>query len=152
MRRYEDLVDYAETIVNIVNNQYKKGNTMAYLALLSGLGAYKIESFTGAGHNYQAVIDAIHNCYKRTGDEKLIAGYQEGLDGMIRVAVKFSSLQLLVNILFYEHKLEMSGKAAFHVNIDPLVCKVKDLIAKNSSKYQTEYSGFDSWLEQIRSV
>ena len=60
---YDKLVDQAEAMVNIINKKYVAGNRMAYLALLSGVGSCRIESYPGAGHNYQAVVDAIHNCY-----------------------------------------------------------------------------------------
>ena len=58
---YDKLVDQAEAMVNIINKKYVAGNRMAYLALLSGVGSCRIESYPGAGHTYQAVVDAIHN-------------------------------------------------------------------------------------------
>ena len=68
---YEKLVDQAEAMVNIINKKYVAGNKMAYLALLSGVGSCRIESYPGAGHNYQAVVDAIHNCYARDNESKI---------------------------------------------------------------------------------
>ena len=56
---YDKLVDQAEAMVNIINKKYVAGNRMAYLALLSGVGSCRIESYPGAGHNYQAVVDAM---------------------------------------------------------------------------------------------
>lgn len=50
---YDKLVDQAEAMVNIINKKYIAGNRMAYLALLSGVGSCRIESYPGAGHNYQ---------------------------------------------------------------------------------------------------
>ena len=35
-------------MVNIINKKYVTGNRMAYLALLSGAGSYRIESYPGA--------------------------------------------------------------------------------------------------------
>lgn len=114
---YEELVDYAEIIVNIVNGRYKEGNKLAYLPLLSGVGTCKVESFPGTGHNYQAIIDAIHNCYKRTQDEYIKEGYQDGLDGMKRMAVNEMMRQSLERILLYEKKLEETGAAGFCIEM-----------------------------------
>ena len=78
-------VDQAEAMVNIINKKYVTGNRMAYLALLSGVGSCRIESYPGAGHNYQAVVDAIHNCYARFWwlaffvDIVILSAYNENL-------------------------------------------------------------------------
>ena len=73
---YKRLVDQAEAMVSIVHKKYLSGNMMAYPALL--LGVFRIESYPGAGHNYQAVIDAIHNCYARDNTSGIDIGYKEG--------------------------------------------------------------------------
>lgn len=69
---YKRLVDQAEAIINIVHKRYLSGNKMAYPALLFGIDGFYIESYPGAGHNYQAVIDAIHNCYAKILHQELI--------------------------------------------------------------------------------
>ena len=58
---YKDLVDYAYCVVNLINRKYLDGNTTAYPVLILGIGVYKIEGVPDSGHNYQAVIDAIHS-------------------------------------------------------------------------------------------
>lgn len=78
---YKRLVEQAEAMVNIVHKKYLSGNKMAYPALL--LGVFRIESYPGAGHNYQAVIDAIHNCYARDNTSGIDIGYKEGLKTMV---------------------------------------------------------------------
>ena len=88
---YDKLVDQAEAMVNIINKKYVAGNRMAYLALLSGVGSCRIESYPGAGHNYQAVVDAIHNCYARDNTSGIDTGYRDGLYAMIKVAGSFSA-------------------------------------------------------------
>ena len=60
-----DFSNYVESSVENANNIYNDGNYMAYLPILSGLGVFKMEKRPGAGHNFRAVIDAIHNCYKK---------------------------------------------------------------------------------------
>ena len=145
---YEKLVDQAEAMVNIINKKYVAGNRMAYLALLSGVGSYRIESYPGAGHNYQAVVDAIHNCYARDNKSKIDAGYRDGIYAMINVASNFRVLQTLMNILFYQLKKEKEGKAQFKMDIKEVMNKVNLLISENCLSYEKENSSFDSWLER----
>lgn len=79
---YEKLVDQAEAMVGIIHKRYLSGNNMAYPALLSGIGNCCIESYCGAGHNYQAVVDAIHNCYAKDHAAGIDVGYKAGLETM----------------------------------------------------------------------
>ena len=145
---YDKLVDQAEAMVNIINKKYIAGNRMAYLALLSGVGCCRIESYPGAGHNYQAVVDAIHNCYARDNTSGIDTGYRDGLYAMINVAGSFPALQTLMNILFYQLKKEKEGKAQFKIDIQEVMSKVNLLISENRVSYEKEYISFGSWLER----
>jgi|UniRef100_UPI003FED9B88 hypothetical protein len=145
---YDKLVDQAEAMVNIINKKYIAGNRMAYLALLSGVGSCRIESYPGAGHNYQAVVDAIHNCYARDNTSGIDTGYRDGLYAMIHVAGSFPALQTLMNILFYQLKKEKEGKAQFKIDIQEVIDKVNMLISENCASYEKENLSFGSWLER----
>lgn len=105
---YKRLVDQAEAMVNIVHKKYLSGNKMAYPALL--LGVFRIESYPGAGHNYQAVIDAIHNCYARDNTSGIDIGYKEGLKTMVHTGKDIQKL------LQYQEKKEQEGTAQFYVD------------------------------------
>ena len=107
---YDKLVDQAEAMVNIINKKYVAGNRMAYLALLSGVGSCRIESYPGAGHNYQAVVDAIHNCYARDNTSGIDIGYKEGLKTMVHTGKDIQKL------LQYQEKKEQEGTAQFYVD------------------------------------
>ena len=61
---YKDLVDYAYSLIRVTNKNYLKGNTTAYPILLFGIGNCLVEGVPGSGHNYQAVIEAIHLFYR----------------------------------------------------------------------------------------
>ena len=135
---YDKLVDQAEAMVNIINKKYVAGNRMAYLALLSGVGSCRIESYPGAGHN----------CYARDNTSGIDTGYRDGLYAMIKVAGSFSALQTLMNILFYQLKKEKEGKAQFKIDIQEVMSKVNLLISENRVSYEKEYISFDSWLER----
>ena len=104
VNKYEELIEYAEILVNIIHEKYISGNKMAYFALLSGVGNCKVSNSSDGVHNYQAVVDAIHNYCKRDDFIQIKQGYQEGIDAMIRVSNHFPTLQNLINILFYELK------------------------------------------------
>lgn len=105
---YKRLVDQAEAMVNIVHKKYLSGNKMAYPALL--LGVFRIESYPGSGHNYQAVIDAIHNCYVRDNTSGIDIGYKEGLKTMVHTGKDIQKL------LQYQKKKEQEGTAQFYVD------------------------------------
>lgn len=108
---YERLVDQAEAMVNIIHRKYLSGNKMAYPALLLGIGNCCIESYPGAGHNYQAVIDAIHNCYARDHAVGIDIGYKEGLETMIRTG---KDIQKFPD---YQKKKEQEGTAQFYIDV-----------------------------------
>ena len=108
---YERLVDQAEAMVSIIHKRYLSGNKMAYPALLSGIGNCCIESYRGAGHNYQAVVDAIHNCYARDNTSGIDIGYKEGLETMTRTGKDIQK------ILDYQKKKEQDGTAQFYMDV-----------------------------------
>lgn len=89
---YKRLVDQAEAIINIVHKRYLSGNKMAYPALLFGIDGFYIESYPGAGHNYQAVIDAIHNCYAKNTTSGIDIGYKEGLKTMVPCRKRYTKI------------------------------------------------------------
>ncbi len=151
MSAYDELLHYARSMTYIMNRKYKAGNNMAYLALLSGVAGTTVEAFPGAGHNYQAVIDAIHSIYRDDPESGVDKGYVEGIEGMIRVATGFPGLNKLVNVLFYEGKLEKEGKATFRIDLDTFWEKTAALIRDNKEAYRSEYPGFDQWLADTRS-
>ena len=150
MSAYDELLHYARSMTYIINRKYKAGNNMAYLALLSGVAGTTVEAFPGAGHNYQAVIDAIHSIYRDDPESGVDSGYVEGLEGMIRVATGFPGLNKLVDVLLYEGKLEKEGKATFRVDLEGFWAKTATVIRENTDSYRSEYPGFDKWLEDTK--
>lgn len=109
---YERLVDQAEAMVLIIHRKYLSGNKMAYPALLSGIGNCCIESYPGAGHNYQAVVDAIHKCYAKDHAAGFDVGYKAGLETMRNTGKDIQ------NILDYQKKKEQAGTAQFHIDLE----------------------------------
>ena len=140
MTEYEELVEDTEELVRIIHKKYmtgEKGCNVAYLPMLSGIGPCKVEMRPGAGHNYYAVVDAIHNCYKKDPDGGYDRGFADGIEALTRVSsAKVGSLDLLLNIIFYQVKKEKEGTAEFEVDIDEIMARVNKLIEDNKEVYR----------------
>ena len=150
-KTYDELVTYTEGMMKIVNKKYVEGNYMAYLPILSGIAQYKIESRPGAGHNYYAVVDAIHNCYARKTESGFDAGFKDGIRALIRVSTaKVGSLDMLLNIVFYQLDKEKNGTAEFNIDIDETMDSINKLIRENMSNYEADNIRFKPWLEKIQ--
>ena len=142
------LSDYAYGMVRIVYEYYQKGNTVAFLCLLSGSPPCIVEGAPGSGHNVVAVIDAIHN-YKRDHlDCDIEKGYQQGLDKFAIHATDPETIITLVECINYELKKEKDGTHAFCLNCsDPLNTLHKN-IEQHHSEIKSSMKDFDTWAKE----
>ena len=156
MTQYEELVEDTEELVRIIHKKYmtgEKGCNVAYLPMLSGIGPCKVEMRPGAGHNYYAVVDAIHNCYKNDPDGGYDRGFADGIEALTRVSsAKVASLANLFNIIFYQLDKEKEGTAEFNVDIDEIMARVNKLIEDNKEVYRQDYDSFDHWFERCQKI
>ena len=156
IKTYEDLVEYTERMTRRINKKYmsgEKGCNVAYLPMLSGIGPCKVEMRPGAGHNFRTVVDAIHNCYKNDPDGGYDRGFADGIEALTRVSsAKVGSLDLLLNIIFYQVKKEKEGTAEFNVDIDEIMARVNKLIEDNKEVYRQDYASFDHWYERCQKI
>ena len=156
MTQYEELVEDTEELVRIIHKKYmtgEKGCNVAYLPMLSGIGPCKVEMRPGAGHNYYAVVDAIHNCYKKDPDGGYDRGFADGIEALTRVSsAKVASLANLFNIIFYQLDKEKEGTAEFNVDIDEIMARVNKLIEDNKEVYRQDYDSFDHWYERCQKI
>ena len=156
MTEYEELVEDTEELVRIIHKKYmtgEKGCNVAYLPMLSGIGPCKVEMRPGAGHNYYAVVDAIHNCYKKDPDGGYDRGFADGIEALTRVSsAKVASLANLFNIIFYQLDKEKEGTAEFNVDIDEIMARVNKLIEDNKEVYRQDYASFDHWYERCQKI
>ena len=156
MTEYEELVEDTEELVRIIHKKYmtgEKGCNVAYLPMLSGIGPCKVEMRPGAGHNYYAVVDAIHNCYKNDPDGGYDRGFADGIEALTRVSsAKVASLANLFNIIFYQLDKEKEGTAEFNVDIDEIMARVNKLIEDNKEVYRQDYDSFDHWFERCKKI
>lgn len=146
-----DISKNAEYTVELVNNDYIEGKKMAYLPLLAGIATCKIESRPGAGHNYYEVVDAIHRCFAKNPTGGYDAGYKESIFDLIRVSSsKVASLELLLNIIFYQLKKEKNGTAEFTIDMNEYLPLINNMIKENRSTYEADYKMFGPWLERYK--
>lgn len=139
---YKDLVDYAEMLVNIVHKKYIDGNDLAYMPLLIGIGNYKVSITQNGIHNYQAVIDAIHNSYLRLGYKTIIDGFNKSLNKMVMTASNFDNIVLVLHYIEYELNKEDC------ILNQQIIASLIDNLIRNYNKYEQETHIFIEWLDR----
>ena len=146
---YKDLVDYAYSLVNIVNKGYvEEGERLYYTFLLLGIGNYLVESRPGNGHNYQAIIDAIHLYNADYPDSKVSKGFEEGLMDIIRTSVTIQVAQRALDCISYELKKEKEGSNSFKLDCKKLLNELNKSIQKNYDQIKKKYVDIDKWLRE----
>ena len=148
MGAYDDLVEEAVFFVKQIHKEYCAGKEIAYVVILSGLGDYRVAVNPDEDHNEQAVVDAIHQYYAETGDQRVIDGYQMGIFTLIRVAGNVRTLDELLGVLFYELKKERNGEASFTVDIEEIFRKTNSMIAERYDTYKKESPRFEDWFSR----
>ena len=149
---YKDLVDYAYSLVNIVNKGYvEEGERLYYTFLLLGIGNYLVESRPGNGHNYQAIVDAIHLYNTDHPDLKTNKGFEAGILDLINNLVKgapFRMAQIAMNCISYELKKEKDGSNSFKLDCKKLLNELNKSIQKNYDQIKKKYVDIDKWLRE----
>ena len=148
--RYDELVREAKFGVKLIHKEYCSGKEIAYVVILSGLGDYRVAVNPDEIHNFHAVIDAIHQYYAETGDQRVIDGYQMGIYTLIRVAGNVRTLDTLLSLLFYELKQERNGKASFTIDIEEIFPKINNMIAERYDNYKKESPRFEPWFSRYQ--
>ena len=148
--RYDRLVRRAKFLVKNIHKEYCAGKDIAYIMVLSGLGSWRVAVNPDEIHNFHAVIDAIHQYYAETGDQRVIDGYQMGIFTLIRVAGNVRTLGDLLGLLFYELKKERNGEASFTVDIEEIFRKTNSMIAERYDTYKKENPFFEPWFSRMQ--
>ena len=146
--RYDELVRSAKFGVKLIHKEYCAGKEIAYVVILSGLGDYRVAVNPDEDHNEQAVVDAIHQYYAETGDQRVIDGYQMGIFTLIRVAGNVRTLDELLGVLFYELEKERDGEACFVLDMEEIVQKLNSMIAERYDAYKNESPRFENWFSR----
>lgn len=146
MRSYDDLVKYAYELVKIVHNHFDDGNRMAYFTFLNGLGYLKVESNPNYGHNYHAVIDAIHMYQKEYSDKAVKEGYYDAIIRTLSMVNGQVGIQTVLNYIYYELYKEKEGTNSFELNWNELLKQLETTIQNNYLKMKEDNADIDSWL------
>ena len=146
--RYDELVRSAKFGVKLIHKEYCSGKEIAYVVILSGLGDYRVAVNPDEMHNVHAVIDAIHQYYAETGDQRVIDGYKMGIFTLIRVAGNIRTLDSILNILFYQLEKEQEGNASFILDTEEIVQKLNSMIAERYDTYKKESPRFEDWFSR----
>ena len=147
---YDYLVDYAYSLVNIANENYLKGKKMYYFCLITGDGNWLVESKPGAGHNYQAVIDAIHLYLKDHPNSKANKGFEEDFSIMCEIVANISSVELALNCIIYEINKEKEGSNSFKMDCQGILNTLRQTIKKNYEDIKSTYPDIDKYVEETR--
>ena len=146
--RYDSLVRRAKFLVKNIHKEYCAGKDIVYVMVLSGLGSWRVAVNPDADHNHHAVIDAIHQYYAETDDQRVIDGYKMGIFTLIRVAGNIRTLDELLGVLFYEIKKEWDGEACFVLDTEEIVQKLNSMIAERYDTYKKESPRFEDWFSR----
>ena len=148
--RYDSLVRRAKFLVKNIHKEYCAGKDIVYVMVLSGLGSWRVAVNPDADHNHHAVIDAIHQYYAETDDQRVIDGYKMGIFTLIRVAGNIRTLDSLLNILFYQLEKEQEGNACVILDTEEIVQKLNSMIAERYDTYKKEDPFFEPWFSRYQ--
>ena len=147
---YRDLVDYAYSLVNIVNERYLEGGNTIYKYLVLGIGNYLVEGRPGSGHNYQAIIDAIHEYNTDHPEAKADKGLEEGMLDLIHSVGNGALFRLAQKVMIcvqYELKKEKEGSNSFELNYKLVLSELNKAVQKEYNRIKKEYEDIDNWIK-----
>ena len=150
MNNYQNLVENAKILLKNTQNFYQTGNRMAYFMLLHGIGAGLVESAPGVGHNYLAVLDAIHEYQRENPNLKVKEGFYEGLDLMADKAHTQETFKFVFDYINYELKKEKDGSASFQIDCASILRKLKSSLERELPYLKSQNANFDAWLKHER--
>jgi hypothetical protein len=146
---YDELVDYAYKVLTWAHDEYSDPYSTpgAYVNILLGIGMSKVESRPGAGHNYQAVMDAIYRLY--TIDDTVKEAFCEGLECIIKNCKEYRTASLICDYICYHVKKVNEGIAPFSIQHGTLMEKLEEVTNKNIDIMRNTTPEVDSWLPKL---
>lgn len=125
---------------------------MYYFAIILGKGNCLVESRPGAGHNYQAVIDAIHLYYADHPKSRANEGFEKELLLLCQAAGSMRSVQLALNCIIYEIYKEKKGSNSFEFkDCQGLLNTLKQTIQEENEDLKNDYPNIDKYVEETNS-
>lgn len=146
MKKYNDMVNYAYSLVEITEKMYEQGNEMAYFMLLVGVGNSKVSITPDQSHNYQAVIDAIHLYQKNHLNKPVNKGYYEGILMGLSLLHTEKAIQNIINIINYELKKEKEGTNSFELDMKNILQQFRIEIQRVYNDFKSNNENFENWI------
>lgn len=138
----------AYRFAEITQGLYEQGNAMAYVALLMGIGALKLETSPGTGHNFVAVIDGIHDFQAKNRSRNVAEGYEQGLRRLVTLVIAQNAAVNVVNIVAYELKYERDHRLSFRLDMDAIIDSLSETLSANRERILQSggIPQFDEWM------
>ncbi len=143
----EGLEKEAMGLVKNLNKHYLEGEKNAYFPVLIGMGPYVVQ-YAYNGHNSNVVVRAIHACYRENSRQLFDQGFQDGLLYMCQVANKWGAMSMVIDIFFYELKLEKEGKAAFFIEREPLISAIREKFKEKDAEFR-QNADYADWVTRL---
>ena len=139
----KDLRKIADIMVETATTKYNDGtNYMSFILMLTGLGKYKLESYPGAGHNYNEItilvqtegsnfneiLNAIYRYYKMHPDSNIDKIFYERLARDIKTISNIQNLTLDANYILAQLKNEKENIAPFKMDNLSLLKLIKQTV------------------------
>ena len=144
---YNKVAIYTKRYEEAVQNGHKE-DSMAFLVLLTGAGVAKVSLNRDSEHNYQAVIDAIHQYYGNAHNQYVIDGYEDGIRKMIKYTGKVVAIQKIINIIGYELYKEKNKTNTFRLDCGQLLKELREKITEKMDNFKQEEPDFEEWLNE----
>ena len=161
--RVEILKEYAESLLEDIiedkSSEYKKyikGKkselkhyfTFLLYMLLSGSAMYLVESYPGAGHNYQVVVEAIHNYYKKHPGKRVDKLFNDTLVWLAQVTSEYFPSKAVLDSVSHQMYLEKNNKANFRIDCKAILSEFDRNVKVNKDKFEISEVDFESWYKK----
>ena len=117
-----------------------------YATLLMGIGGCKLEGAPGSGHNYIAIIDAVHEYKKQNPNKNVEKYYYAGYMELCKRASTSTMIKHIYDYISYEIKKEVGNTKAFTIDTRNVLQEIKSVVERN--QLQTADPSLGSWMDE----
>lgn len=145
--QFDQCVSHAVERVVIAEDLAKAGDPDAYYRLLCGVDDNLLETHPGAGHNFSAVLSAMH-AYQHTHPEAdMAARFTQALACNNDRMNSRDAAELSFSYIGLQLKKEANENQAFSCNNQQLFYDLMTAIAHNREDVEDDLPYFADWLE-----
>ena len=136
----------AKQMVDDACDSFFYGDKSPLKNLLLGIGEGDLTCFTGGGHNYRLIINAMHEIYYDHKESRINVTLEKCLAELICEVRSAYYIKLLTNTVMYEKEIENTERGSFKIDIEKLTERFVENIAANHDQYVMESPDFDKWI------